>query len=336
MESPEYSIEVEGLRKKYNAFTAVHDLSFKVRPGEVIGFLGPNGAGKSTTMRILCGLLEGTSGLVRVCGIPVASDPVAAKGHIGYMPEHNPLPDDMRVGEYLRFRASLKGLSGRRHRQRVKTVMDQCDLARTAQHKIIGTLSKGFRQRVGIADALLAEPDIVIMDEPTIGLDPHQILQIRELIRSLKGRHTVIISSHILPEIEAVCDRVLIINQGLLVASGTPDELRREFMAGDRYQLCVVEGIEESQRVIGDIDPDAIVERVPAPIESGVIWSIVTRQGPDFGERLLDALRHAGVRTRHLHPVQPTLEAIFLQATRRAWDAEGTAGNKGARALKEQ
>ncbi|HYP17761.1 MAG TPA: ABC transporter ATP-binding protein [Opitutus sp.] len=228
------AIEVSHLVKTYAGVAAVSDITFTVARGEILGFLGPNGAGKSTTMRILTGYLPATSGTVRVCGIPVASDPAEAKRRIGYMPENNPLPEDMRVSEYMYFRGRLKEISRRKLGPRVDEVLELCDLKRV-RHKIIGKLSKGYRQRVGIAEAILAEPPVIIMDEPTIGLDPHQILIVRDLIASLRGRMTVIISSHILPEIEMTCDRVLIINQGRVVAEGTPADLRREIIGHSSY-----------------------------------------------------------------------------------------------------
>ena len=239
------SIRVENLTRKFGAFTAIQNVSFTVKPGEIVGFLGPNGAGKSTTMRILSGIMPATSGSAWVGGIPVANNPHEVKQRIVYMPENNPLPDDMRVVEYLRLRARLKGVPGRKISDTVLDVMETCDLARTARRKIIGTLSKGFRQRVGIADALLGDPEVIIMDEPTIGLDPHQIQGIRKLINNLRGRLTVVLSSHILPEIERSCDRIIIINRGRVVASGTSDSLREEFLPGKRFNL-EVKGTEQS------------------------------------------------------------------------------------------
>ena len=203
---PEAAVVAEKLTKRYGSLTAVEDLSFSVAPGEIVGFLGPNGAGKSTTMRILSGTMSGTSGRATIWGVSVALNPAGAKRHLAYMPENNPLPEDMRVEEYLTLRARLKDVDPSRVSERVRKVMDDCDLTRRASGRLIGQLSKGFRQRVGIADALLAEPRVVILDEPTIGLDPHQILGIRDLIRSLRGKMAVLISSHILHEVEQVRD----------------------------------------------------------------------------------------------------------------------------------
>src|SRR3954463_9139347 len=235
-DSPPTTIEVSHLVKTYGAVTAVSDISFSVARGEIIGFLGPNGAGKSTTMRILTGYLPATSGSVRICGLPITTRPDEAKRRIGYMAENNPLPEDTRVSEYLYYRGRLKEIPRRKLGPRIDEVLELCDLKRV-RHKIVGRLSKGFRQRVGIAEAILAEPPVIIMDEPTIGLDPHQILIVRDLIASLRGRMTVIISSHILPEIEMTCDRVLIINQGRVVATGTPADLRREVFGQSRYHI---------------------------------------------------------------------------------------------------
>src|SRR3954470_15144983 len=253
-ELPPPAIEVSHLVKTYGGVTAVSDISFHVARGEIIGFLGPNGAGKSTTMRILTGYLPATSGTVHLCGIPVATQPDEAKRKIGYMPENNPLPDDMRVSEYLYFRGRLKEVSRRKLGPRIDEVLEVCDLKRV-RHKIIGQLSKGYRQRVGIAEAILAEPPVIIMDEPTIGLDPHQILIVRDLIASLRGRMTVIISSHILPEIEMTCDRVLIINRGRVVAQGTPAALRNEMFGRSTYKLEVAGQITTLPPILASVDP---------------------------------------------------------------------------------
>src|SRR5471030_2625371 len=261
------AIEVSHLVKSYAGVTAVNDISFTVARGEILGFLGPNGAGKSTTMRILTGYLPATTGSVRICGLPVATQLDEVKRRIGYMPENNPLPEDMRVSEYLYFRGRLKEVSRRLLGPRIDEVLELCDLKRV-RHKIIGKLSKGFRQRVGIAEAILAEPPVIIMDEPTIGLDPHQILIVRDLIASLRGRMTLIISSHILPEIEMTCDRVLIINGGRVVAQGTPAALRREILGRSTYALevagdpaalpALLTAVEPSLRITatGEPDPD--------------------------------------------------------------------------------
>src|SRR5580700_1528530 len=205
-------IEVSNLTKRYAGHTAVSDISFTVGRGEIVGLLGPNGAGKSTTMRILACFLPATSGTVRVAGLDVFRQSEEVRRRIGYMPENNPLHADMRVREYLKFRARLKGLSRQRSRERIDIVTEQCGLT-GVDRRIIGQLSKGYRQRVGLADALVHEPELIILDEPTIGLDPSQIRSVRQLIKDLGRRHTVLISSHILPEVEMTCNRVMIMRE---------------------------------------------------------------------------------------------------------------------------
>jgi len=217
-------ISVQRLTKRYGQTEAVKNISFSVNKGEVVGFLGPNGAGKSTTMRILCGYLPADAGEVRVAGFDVFGDSVKARSRIGYMPENVPLYPEMRVYEYLSYRAALKGVRARQTEEKVEDALLLCGLS-GVRRKLIGTLSKGYRQRVGLADALINEPDILILDEPTIGLDPGQIREVRELIRGLATRHTILISSHILSEVEMTCSRVLILDKGRIVASGTPAEL---------------------------------------------------------------------------------------------------------------
>ena len=315
------SIRVKDLTRQYGALTAIHKVNFTVNPGEVVGFLGPNGAGKSTTMRILSGIMSASSGSAWVGGICVAQNPHEVKRKIGYMPENNPLPDDMRVVEYLRFRARLKGVPSRPLRAAVHEAMEICDLARTARRKIIGTLSKGFRQRVGIADALLGDPEVIIMDEPTIGLDPHQIQGIRKLIDNLRGKHTVILSSHILPEIERSCDRVIIINRGRIVAAGTSTELREEFLPGNRFSL-IVEGKDSAVATcLASRGLDAaILESTPIGKNQSKLSLRVENEG-DLGPQLIQALSKQREFILHsLAPREPNLEEIFLAATKRSWE----------------
>jgi ABC-2 type transport system ATP-binding protein len=314
------TIEVEHLVKKYGGVAAVDDVSFTVRRGEIVGLLGPNGAGKSTTMRILTGFLPATAGLVRICGIPVASRADDAKRHIGYMPENNPLPDDMRINEYLYYRGRLKEIPREKLHTRLDEVLDLCDLKRI-RHRIIGKLSKGMRQRVGIAEAILGEPDVIIMDEPTIGLDPHQILIVRDLISGLRGRMSVIISSHILPEIEVTCDRVLIINGGRIVAQGTPAELRRRILGHTHYELEIAGDQVALPALLARIEPSLIVEATRGPDTAGFHgMTLTTTRDDDMGEALLQALLAGSYRVRSLNRAHPTLEDVFLAATKRSWD----------------
>ncbi len=324
----ESTIEVENLTKRYGSIVAVNNISFTVRRGEIIGFLGPNGAGKSTTMRILTGYLPATSGVVRICGHAVAGELSEAKRRIGYMPENNPLPEDLRVREYLRWRGRLKELGGRRLRERVEHVLEVCDLERS-HGRIIGKLSKGYRQRVGIADAILAEPDVIVMDEPTIGLDPHQIILIRDLIAGLRGRMSVLISSHILPEIEMTCDRVIIINHGRIVASGTPAELRREFLVKTTYAVEVKGDIRAVQAALAPLAPrEQVTHALERPDADGFYEvSVQLPSDRNRGEEILGVLGAAGgIRTRALVCRQPSLESVFLAATRRSWDTVAPSG----------
>ena len=316
------AIQVSHLVKSYAGVAAVSDISFTVNRGEILGFLGPNGAGKSTTMRILTGYLPATSGNVNICGISVAANPDEIKRRIGYMPENNPLPEDMRVSEYLYFRGRLKEIPRRKLGPRIDEVLELCDLKRV-RHKIIGKLSKGFRQRVGIAEAILAEPPVIIMDEPTIGLDPHQILIVRDLIASLRGRMTVIISSHILPEIEMTCDRVLIINQGRVVAQGSPADLRREILGHSTYQLELAGDLAPLPSLLATIEPTLkISAQEPSDPNGFHSLTLITAHPTDLGEPLLRELSARGYRLRSLSRANPTLEDVFLAATRRSWDVK--------------
>ncbi|HTZ19452.1 MAG TPA: ABC transporter ATP-binding protein [Opitutaceae bacterium] len=322
------AIEVSRLVKTYAGVTAVNDISFTVARGEILGFLGPNGAGKSTTMRILTGYLPATAGNVSVCGLPVATQSDEVKRLIGYMPENNPLPEDMRVSEYLYYRGRLKEMTRRKLGPRIDDVLEVCDLKRV-RHRIIGKLSKGYRQRVGIAEAILAEPPVIIMDEPTIGLDPHQILIVRDLLASLRGRMTLIISSHILPEIEVTCDRVLIINSGRVVAQGTPAELRREILGHSTYELELAGETGALDPVLVRVDRTLRVATVGEPDAAGFrAVRLTTTRDDELGEPLWRAFTADGrFRLRALSRVHPTLEDVFLAATRRSWDVVDNKAN---------
>jgi ABC-2 type transport system ATP-binding protein len=311
------AIQVRDLVKTYAGHPAVRGVSFEVARGEIIGLLGPNGAGKSTTLRILTGYLPATSGEVSICGVDVASHPSEVKNLLGYMPENNPLPDDLRVHEYLHLRGRLKGLRRRQMAPRLDEVVHLCDLGRV-RDRIIGKLSKGYRQRVGIADAILAEPPVIIMDEPTIGLDPHQILAVRDLIAGLRGRMTVLISSHILPEIEVTCDRVVIVNQGRVVASGTPSALRREFFGPGHYELELAGPLDALPALLAGIHP-GLVPLVPGPADPAgfsVLRLAADPSAPDLREALVNALaRDPRFRLRALARARHSLEEVFLAAT---------------------
>src|SRR5438552_5615944 len=231
-------IEVQRLTKHYGPITAIRDVSFSVAPGEIVGFLGPNGAGKSTTMRILACFMPASSGTAQVAGHDVFRESLEVRRRIGYLPESVPLYGDLRVAPYLDFVAEVKGVGRAERRRRVAEVMERC-LITDVQHRLIGRLSKGYRQRVGLAQAILGDPEVLILDEPTIGLDPKQITEIRSLIKSFAGRHTVILSTHILPEVSMVCGGVIIINKGSVVAQGAIDRLVEQFFPTARVHLQV-------------------------------------------------------------------------------------------------
>src|SRR5471032_2790792 len=231
-------IEVENLSKTYSGFRAVQDISFHVNKGEIVGFLGPNGAGKSTTMKVLAGYLPPTDGRIRIAGFDVVNESLEVRKRIGYMPENVPLYTEMRVNEFLRFRAELKKVARRKIKDRVEAVKQLCSL-KDVEIKIIGTLSKGYRQRVGLADALVHDPDLLILDEPTIGLDPNQIRAVRDLIKDLGKHHTILLSTHILSEVELTCSRVLVIHHGRIEASDTPVNLTRLVRGGGSILLEV-------------------------------------------------------------------------------------------------
>ena len=314
------SISVSDLSKNYGKVSAIKNANFQITKGEIVGLLGPNGAGKSTTMRILGGLLNADSGSATVCGLPVADSSLAVKRKIGFMQENNPLPEDLRVMEYLKLRAELKEVPPKEISTEVRRVMDLCDLFRTARRKIIRTLSKGFKQRVGIADALIGSPEIIILDEPTIGLDPHQIQGIRRLINSLRGSYTVLISSHILTEIERNCDRVIIINHGRVVAMGTQTELSQEFISENYLKLQVAGNIEDLIEHLKKGEEEYEIKEEPTD-ENGeytiLIQSTKALEIAHYTE-VIHEMSHCQLKGINL--VKPDLEAIFLAATKRSWE----------------
>ncbi|MBI3414731.1 MAG: ATP-binding cassette domain-containing protein [Verrucomicrobia bacterium] len=307
-------IEVSHLTKRYAGHTAVQDLSFAIGRGEIVGFLGPNGAGKSTTMRILSCFMPATSGTARVAGFDVFRESEEVRRRIGYMPENNPLHLDMRVREYLKFRARLKGLSIGRSRERVGVVQEQCGLTDVSR-KIIGHLSKGFRQRVGLADALVHEPDLIILDEPTIGLDPNQIRAVRQLIKSLGGRHTVLISTHILPEVEMTCSRVLILHEGRIRASDSPENLQKR-MSSEGQVLTEIAAPENELRACWETLAEVEHFNV-APVDGDYFRCALTPQaGVDLRPRVFAIARERGWLLRELTISRHSLEDIFVHLTR--------------------
>ncbi|MGK3995393.1 ABC transporter ATP-binding protein [Sorangium sp. So ce1024] len=325
-------IEVEHLSKSYGPHLAVSDLSFRVSQGEIVGFLGPNGAGKSTTLRILAGFLGATSGRVRVAGYDIAEEPMRARASLGYMPETSPLYPEMRVSEYLAFRAELKLVPRRARREAVARALRDARVEDVAS-VLIGHLSKGYRQRVGLADALVSDPPLLILDEPTAGLDPNQIREVRALVRRLGRDRTVLLSTHILSEVEATCTRAVVIARGRLVAEGSIDELRAMRRAHGGGARAVVRGAADA--ALSAARGAAGVRSAEAePAGDATRLTVEFDAGADPGEateRLVRALVGAGIGVREIVPRAPSLEQVFSELT--AGDDAGeqaTAGEPAA------
>jgi len=305
-------IKVENLTKRYAGQTAIKDLNFEVGKGEIMGFLGPNGAGKTTTMRILASYMPPTSGRATVAGFDVFEQSLQARSHLGYMPENVPLYADMRVTEYLDYRAALKAVPHRRIMERVGDVKELCGL-KEVEKKLIGTLSKGYRQRVGLADALLHEPDLLILDEPTIGLDPNQIRQVRELIKNLGKQHTILLSTHILPEVEMTCSRVIIIHKGRIEACDTPENLLGKIrqVGGVVVEAKVGNdnGAQELKKISGVRD---------VTMETDGEWKIFSLRVESGTDVRADVFQLASARrwtVRELSQRRATLEDVFVEIT---------------------
>jgi ABC-2 type transport system ATP-binding protein len=313
-------IEVEGLTKYYGERAAVQDVTFSVPPGQVLGFLGPNGAGKSTTMRILTGYLGATSGKASVAGFDVMSQSMEVRRRIGYLPETAPLYNEMRVAGFLNLMCKLRGVPPSRRRFRVDEAIDACGLGER-RDEVIGRLSRGLRQRVGLAQAIVHEPAALILDEPTAGLDPGQTRETRDLIRELGRDRTVVLSSHILSEVEATCERVLIINEGRLVADGAPGRLAQRLGSGKEHEVeLTVRGdadqVKEALREVRGVDE---ISGSPAA-EEGVVRVIVSTHLPDLREALSRAVIEGGFGLLEVQARTLSLEDVFLQLTRSEGD----------------
>ncbi len=307
-------IQVRNLTKCYDGKTAVDNISFDIEPGRVYGFLGPNGAGKSTTMNMITGCISPTSGSITVAGHDILKDPIAAKKHIGYLPELPPLYPDMTPREYLNFVAEAKGVDAENTYLQVNHAMELTAITDVAD-RLMTNLSKGYCQRVGIAQALLGDPEVIILDEPTVGLDPKQIIEIRDLIRRLGASRTVILSSHILAEISAVCDHIMILSQGQLVANDTPEGLESAMNTISTVSMTVKAETAPCEKALTDVGNIAeyTVEFVPA--EGCTHLSITGEQGADLREALFLAFANAGLPVLHLAADRLTLEDIFLRLT---------------------
>jgi ABC-2 type transport system ATP-binding protein len=306
-------IEVQHLTKRYGPVTAVDDISFRVERGEILGFLGPNGAGKTTTMRILTGYMPATAGKAIVAGFDVFDQPIEAKKRTGYLPETPPLYPDMSVAEYLAFVAKIKGVPPAERTQRIRTVMERTRIADMA-NRLCSRLSKGYRQRVGLAQAIIHNPDVLILDEPTAGLDPKQIIETRALIKELAGNHTIILSTHILPEVSQTCQRVVIINKGHVVAIDTPDALTSRLRGSETMYLQVDPS---------GADASAALTRVPGVRRiaesdrhgAAIGYEIESETGHDVRRELARAIVSNGWGLLELRPMRMSLEEIFLSLT---------------------
>jgi ABC-2 type transport system ATP-binding protein len=304
-------IEVQNLTKNYGPVNAIRDVSFNVAPGEIVGFLGPNGAGKSTTMRILACFMPASAGSARVAGFDVFRESMEVRRRIGYLPESVPLYSDMRVAAYLDFVAEVKGVPRASRRKRVAEVMDRCLIA-DVQNRLIRNLSKGFRQRVGLAQAIVSDPHVLILDEPTIGLDPQQIAEIRSLIKSLAGEHTVILSTHILPEVSMVCSGVVIINRGGIVAQGPIDRLVEQFFPTARVEVEVVgpaAAVRESMLAI----PGVVRVESSAGTDGASRFVVESARGRDVRGEIFQLAAQQKWVLLELKPVGMTLEEVFIR-----------------------
>ena len=306
-------IEVKHITKRYGLITAVNDLSFRVESGQILGFLGPNGAGKTTTMRILTGCIPATEGQAIVAGYDLFEQPVEAKRRTGYLPETPPLYPDMTVREYLSFVARINGIVSRERRDHVASAMARTNVEEVADRHC-GKLSKGYRQRVGLAQAILHNPDVLILDEPTAGLDPKQIIETRELIKTLAGDHTIILSTHILPEVAQTCQSVVIINKGQVVAVDTPENLTRRLKGSETIRVEL-----DSQ----ETDPVPALKAVPGVIDIGIsrsndgaqILDIQSDRGTDVRREIANVIVSSGWGLLELTSLRMSLEDVFLELT---------------------
>ncbi len=312
-------IEVEHLSKIYGSTSAITDVTFSVEPGEILGLLGPNGAGKTTTMRILAGYLPATNGNARIAGYDVHENSLAVRQRIGYLPETPPLYPDMTVEGFLHFVARIKGVSAGDRTNKVTAAIERCNLE-DKRRVIIRKLSKGYRQRVGIAQAIVHDPPAIILDEPTVGLDPRQIIEVRNLIKSLAGTHTIILSTHILPEVSMTCSRVAIINRGKVVATNTPENLMTQLTGGSGYELEIEGEAALAKQVLQKVAGVSLIESIPTtgghqPQENRAYLRVISQPGKEPGKDIATTLVRAGFGLHELKRVNATLEDVFLQLT---------------------
>jgi ABC-2 type transport system ATP-binding protein len=314
-------IEVEHLSKIYGSTPAISDVTFSVEQGEILGFLGPNSAGKTTTMRILAGYLPASSGSAKIAGFDVHENSLSVRQRIGYLPETPPLYPEMTIEGYLYFVARIKGVPAGDRESKVKAAMERCNLA-DRRHVIIRKLSKGYKQRVGIAQAIVHDPPAIILDEPTVGLDPRQIIDVRNLIKSLAGSHTIILSTHILPEVSMTCNRVAIINKGKIVATNTPEGLMTQLTSGSGYELEIEGELSLAKQVLQNVAGVSLVESIGTggqdlsnQSESRSSLRVISEPGIEPGKEIAMALVRSGFGLYEMRRVNATLEDVFLQLT---------------------
>ena len=307
-------IELENVTKYFGSFPAITDISFRVEKGEILGFLGPNGAGKTTTMKIITGFMPPSSGRVAVAGYDIVNESLEARRHIGYMPETVPLYSEMTVDDYLRFMGRIRGMSGPYIRKRIGDVIGICGLEEY-QASIIGKLSKGFRQRLGVAQSILHEPDVLIMDEPTIGIDPIQVVETRQLIKSLGGEHTLIVSTHILPEVSMICERVIIIHEGQIVAVDKPENLASTLRGGEQVEMDVRGPEKEVVGALNAVEGVQNVARTSDGADGYSSYVVEAKQGAEVTAKLASAVVNGGHDLLRLETVAMSLEEIFLRLT---------------------
>ena len=306
------AIEVENLSKFYGPARGIEEVSFSVKKGEIMGFLGPNGSGKTTTMRILTCFFPPTSGTARICGSDILNDSFSVREKIGYLPENVPLYMDMPVFSYLNFFAEIKGVPSRLKKKKVDEVIQRCEL-QSVSHRLIRKLSKGFRQRVGIAQALLNDPEVLILDEPTVGLDPKQIIDIRSLIKGLGGSQTVILSTHILPEVSMTCDRVIIMHQGKLVAVDTPSNLTKKLQQAPKIMLKAEGPVSDIINTISRLSGITTIDRKEPGSEKNGFYEIEIEENADVINEIAKSVYENNWKLKEIRPVDMTLEEIFIK-----------------------
>jgi ABC-2 type transport system ATP-binding protein len=307
-------IQVQDLTKTFGGVTAVDHVSFTVNKGEILGFLGPNGAGKTTTMRILTGFMPATSGTAKVGGYDVFEQSMEVRRHIGYLPENPPLYPDMTVGEYLDFVTRIKDVPAERRAARVDDALQKTNIT-DKRHELIKRLSRGYKQRVGLAQAVVHDPDVVILDEPTVGLDPKQIIEVRNLIKGLAGSHTIILSTHILPEVSMTCDRVVIINKGRIAAVDTPQNLTSQMRGGERVRLEVAAHESALQEALGEIPGLVITSFQPVSGTGRLVVTVEAAAGKDIRAEVAAKIVGRGIPLYELRGASLSLEEIFLKLT---------------------